>query len=119
MKTKSKTQSIMEYTLVIGLVGLAILGIQTYARRGIHVVIKVAADKLGRQEDYSKRETSLFSVGDPVGPSMTESADAFRQESLDVREVSRGKTVEKIGSFTEGASSQVTYEGYIKDKVIP
>jgi len=119
MKIRSASQSMMEYTIVIGLVALAILGMQTYARRGLQVVIKLAADPIGDQRDYTKREQNMFSVGDPVGPSMTEASDAVHREGLDVREVSHGAVRERIGNFQEGASTQVTYEGYIKDKVIP
>ena len=118
MKTKSKTQSMMEYTILIGLVGLAILGIHTYARRGIQVVIKLAADPVGKQEDYARRQENVFSVGDPVGPSMTEAQDLISQQSLDVRDVFHGKATEKVGSFQEGISSQITFQGRTEDRPI-
>ena len=116
MKTKAKAQSIMEYTIVIGLVGVAVLGMITYGKRGIQVAIKVAADEIGRQEDYSRRQKSILTVGESYGPSVTDAVDVIYQDSLEVRDVSRGVVRERIGSFQEGYATQETYEGGTQDK---
>ena len=49
-----KVQSIVEYTVLIGIVSLALISMHTYAKRGIQVVAKLSADKLG--EDFGGQE---------------------------------------------------------------
>jgi Flp pilus assembly pilin Flp len=49
MLRNKKAQSINEYAIIIGLVAVAIMGMQTYLKRGIQGVIKVSADELGDQ----------------------------------------------------------------------
>lgn len=51
MRKKSGGQSISEYTLIVGIVAVAIIGMQVYMKRGIQAVIRVAADEVGSQED--------------------------------------------------------------------
>lgn len=46
---KSKGQSILEYVLILGIVGMALGAMQFYFRRGIQGAIKVAADDIGEQ----------------------------------------------------------------------
>lgn len=48
---KLKAQSILEYVVVLGVVGMALGTMGLYFRRGIQAVIKVAADEVGIQED--------------------------------------------------------------------
>ncbi len=50
-KRKSKAQSLTEYALFLGVVGMAFITLQVYMKRGIQAVIKVAADEVGTQED--------------------------------------------------------------------
>lgn len=45
-----KAQSILEYAVLLGLVGLALSAMQIYFKRGIQSVIKVAADEVGSQK---------------------------------------------------------------------
>ena len=47
----AKGQSIMEYVVLIGVVAAAVLGMQAYAKRGIQAGIKVAADRIGSQQE--------------------------------------------------------------------
>lgn len=52
-----KAQNFVEYTLVLGIVGLALFGMQAYFKRGIQSVIKVTADDFGQQgEPFRKFE---------------------------------------------------------------
>ena len=44
-------QSIIEYVILIGVVAAAVLGMQAYAKRGIQAGIKVAADRIGSQQE--------------------------------------------------------------------
>ena len=118
MMTKTKAQSIMEYTIVIGMVSVAVLGMYTYGKRGIQVAIKVAADKIGKQEDYSRRKKAILGVADTIGPSVTQATDFIYQDSLEVRDVSRGRVRDRIANFQEGYTSQESDEGAIQDKRI-
>ncbi len=45
-----KAQSISEYVILIGIVALALIGMQVYMRRGIQAVVKTAADQIGDQK---------------------------------------------------------------------
>lgn len=55
---KLKAQSILEYVVLLGIVGLALGTMGLYFRRSIQSVIKIAADELGSQEDTE--EESLY-----------------------------------------------------------
>lgn len=48
---KSKAQSIMEYSIVIGLVFSVFLVMQAYLKRGIQAGIRISATPLGDQEE--------------------------------------------------------------------
>ena len=48
---KNKSQSILEYAIVLGVVIVALSAMSLYFRRGIQSVIKVAADEVGNQSD--------------------------------------------------------------------
>lgn len=41
-------QSISEYVILIGIVSMALLAMQTYMKRGIQAVVKVAADEMSQ-----------------------------------------------------------------------
>lgn len=49
MRYHNKAQNFVEYTLILGIVGVALISMQTYFKRGIQSVIKVTADDLGPQ----------------------------------------------------------------------
>lgn len=59
MKRKMLGQSIMEYTLIIGIVVAALIVMQVYIKRGIQAATKVAADQLSDQTtpDYLNIQT--------------------------------------------------------------
>ena len=44
-------QSILEYTILLGLVTMAFLTMRVYVRRGIAAAIKISADEIGAQDD--------------------------------------------------------------------
>ncbi len=48
-RMNNKAQNFVEYTLILGIVGLALFSMQAYFKRGIQSVIKVTADDLGPQ----------------------------------------------------------------------
>ena len=47
---RNRSQSILEYAVILGVVITALLAMSLYFRRGIQSVIKVAADEAGDQE---------------------------------------------------------------------
>lgn len=48
---KNKGQNLLEYTLILGIVTVALLGMQTYFKRGIQSIIKVVAKDYSPQGD--------------------------------------------------------------------
>lgn len=47
----NKGQNLIEYGLILGIITVALLGMQTYFKRGVQSVIKVVADDYGPQGD--------------------------------------------------------------------
>jgi Flp pilus assembly pilin Flp len=47
MDKMNKGQNLIEYTLILGLVAVALFSMQTYFKRGIQSVVKVVADDYG------------------------------------------------------------------------
>ena len=45
-----KSQSVIEYALLLALIGAALAGMQVYMKRGLQGVVKVATDQLGPQQ---------------------------------------------------------------------
>lgn len=79
-----KGQNLMEYAIIIGIVLIALSTMQTYIRRGIQAMIKVAADEMGTQEGgvddekWTTSEIHRVTGGKPAGaqevPALAEGA---------------------------------------------
>lgn len=52
-----KAQSVIEYTLILALIGAALAAMQVYMKRGLQGAVKVAADQLGPQQ-YQYQQTN-------------------------------------------------------------
>jgi len=67
-----KCQSIVEYTVLAGIVALALAGMHTYAKRGIQAITKVSADKLtqgfGGQEANTAIDSDWLDAWQPQEP---------------------------------------------------
>lgn len=63
---KAKAQSIIEYALLLGIIGLALGVMQLYFKRGIQAAIKVSADQLASQEGSSSKEPGQKITGTSV-----------------------------------------------------
>lgn len=50
--SSKRAQVVLEYAIILGIVALALGMMQVYVRRGIQAGIKIAADEIGRQEDF-------------------------------------------------------------------
>lgn len=51
IKKKTKAQSIIEYVILLVVIGAALSAMQLYFRRGIQAAVKLAADEVGNQAD--------------------------------------------------------------------
>ncbi|MBN2097053.1 MAG: hypothetical protein JW714_01090 [Candidatus Omnitrophica bacterium] len=59
-----KGQSVFEYAIILGVVGVALMAMQVYLRRGIQSGIRIAADELGEQDVFFRdREVSVTEEG--------------------------------------------------------
>lgn len=97
---RSKAQSIMEYSIVIGLVFSLFLVMQTYLKRGIQAGIRISAEQLGDQEKGTPivdPYTGVVEEEMPVGTTEKSSTDR-RIASLGGRTVKQsqetGRTLE-------------------------
>lgn len=50
MSLGKKAQSVIEYTLILALIGAALAAMQVYMKRGLQGAVKVATDQLGPQQ---------------------------------------------------------------------
>ena len=98
-----KAQSILEYTLILGVVALALTTMQLFFKRGIQASIKLAADEIGRQEDAEqvavesgdiKTEESI----NAVTHAFTTGTDRLQQHEGGRQEKSLNKTTTRGGS---------------------
>ena len=109
-KTKHKAQNILEYTILLGIISLALSGMSLYFRRGIQAVVKLAADEVGEQKkgalEYDYRyewkekgfsNISNFTTGRKIvtqlegGAVDYETYEKTRQEGILSRALSREK----------------------------
>lgn len=51
MRSWHRGQAIAEYAILFGIVTMAILGMQVYAKRGLQASVKQFADQIGPQQD--------------------------------------------------------------------
>ncbi|MCX5701731.1 MAG: hypothetical protein NTW64_01970 [Candidatus Omnitrophica bacterium] len=53
---RNKGQNLIEYTVVLGIVTVALIGMQTYFKRGIQSVVRVVADNYSNNSNNTQRE---------------------------------------------------------------
>ena len=53
-KLNKSAQSIPEYAVFLGVIVLAFIAMQTYIKRGLQGVVKVATDEIGLQKDSAR-----------------------------------------------------------------
>jgi hypothetical protein len=51
---KKRAHSLLEYSIILGIVGVALFAMQTHFKRGIQGMLKVIADDMGPQGDPQK-----------------------------------------------------------------
>jgi uncharacterized protein (UPF0333 family) len=99
---KNKSQSVLEYAIVLGLVIFALSAMALYFRRGIQSVIKVAADEVGSQKDAEEI--------DPLKGSKTSSSINRQLQMTQTGKVAAGNERQSgfnVVSSTSGTSTSV------------
>ncbi len=103
---KGKAQVLVEYTMVIGAVVMALMAMNVMIKRGVQGMIKVVADQVGNQEAAEQRfddsghmERSYSSMRTNADKTRTEEGGnlAYRYDDVTVTE---SETVSNLG-FTE------------------
>lgn len=61
IKASIQGQSISEYLILIAIVIAAVVAMQTYARRGIQAVVKLATDDIGLQNEVFSKSADMYS----------------------------------------------------------
>ena len=99
-------QAIVEYAILIGVITAAIVGMQTYAKRGIQATVKLAADQIGSQRqggqdisaevEFRIRDNSvIFTDAEFVKATATGGGGARRSAPF-ARSVSRGTSSDAV-----------------------
>ncbi len=94
-KMKAKAQSIIEYALLLGIIGLALGAMQLYFKRGIQAAIKVSVDQLGSQEGSSLKEPDQKITGTSV-----EEANTIETSTRSPAEATFNRVTTSEGSST-------------------
>lgn len=97
---KKKSQSLIEYSLILAIVGTALMGMQVYMKRGIQAAVKVSADQLGSQQSQQvlinfRRQTNSVTTtsGSRSGSVETQvSAGGAQNRSTDTTSTSSGSS---------------------------
>jgi len=92
---KNQAQSILEYTIIIGVIAAAFFLMQKYLQRSVQLSIKVAADGLGVQREGMRERGTFQGVGNYRG-------SGFLTETMSTKEVSSLRTYEPSGSTDRG-----------------
>lgn len=96
-----RAQSLIEYSLILAILGAALVGMQVYMKRGIQGVVKTAADQLGTQEGAQvlinfKRQTNSVTAttGSRAGAVATHiSAGGTQTRDTSITSTSSGSSV--------------------------
>ena len=115
-----KAQSIVEYIILIGIVSFALISMHTYAKRGIQVVAKLSADKLGEKFGGQEGNTGTshpewFDIWQPEEPISTLEVSSESAEEQAVNS-SAGRVRDAQGRFRSSKIKSFSLEGRKIDK---
>jgi hypothetical protein len=106
MINRQKGQSVLEYAIILGVVGLALGSMQVYLRRGIQAGIKIAADEIGLQKDamevVSGVDQAEYENGDIKLTEVFRQEIKVRSEAWAEREVTHGANGGQSTGIDEG-----------------
>jgi len=114
-----KCQSIVEYTVLIGIVSMALVGMHTYAKRGIQAITKVSADKL--TQGFGGQEANIVINSDWLDiwqPQELLSTSELSSENVKAQTVDSltGKVKKAKGSFGSNRTKSFSIGGRKIDK---
>lgn len=110
---KRRAQSIMEYSIVLGVVVAILVGMQVYLKRGIQAGIKIAADQVGVQ---NKALPELDPREDAVQEGNSTS-NTFSEKTMNVFGDAQSVTSEQV-THTHGSSrSERKEDGWYQIRV--
>ncbi len=104
---EKKAQTIIEYTMILGVIAMILFAMNTMVKRGIQGMIKVVADQVGNQESAEQRF-------DDTGHMETSSAH-IRADLDKVTGEFGGVTTYIYGDVTETGSTTVTNLGFTEE----
>jgi len=87
---RNKSQSTLEYSIVLGIIIVALSAMTLYFRRGIQSVIKVASDEAGNQKDAEEI--------DPLKGTKTASSINRKSQMTQTSKVNLGN--ERVSDFS-------------------
>lgn len=102
---KRKSQSLIEYALILGIVAAALLGMQVYMKRGIQRAVQLSADQLGEQQVTinSQREANTISTSTDkkFGTVRTqESLGGGQASNINTTDITSGTTTSEVISYS-------------------
>lgn len=114
MSLGKKAQSVIEYTLILALIGAALAAMQVYMKRGLQRVVKVATDQLGPQR-YQYQQTNPNGAQIYFRNGQTESIGNSINQGTIRTAVSAGgaqtKTIDTAETITSSSNSNSTETG--------
>jgi hypothetical protein len=110
-KKNTKAQSISEYVVFIGIVTIALLGMQVYMKRGIQAVIKTSADEVGNQQDAEEIDPNKGTKMNSTFHQVVTGAGAKEATESLPKGVSRRVIVYEGGSQTSDFATTSTTTG--------
>jgi len=114
MSLGKKAQSVIEYTLLLALIGAALAAMQVYMKRGLQGVVKVAADQLGPQR-YQYEQSNPNGAPIYFMNGQTESIGNSTSQGTIRTMVSEGgaqtKTIDTDETITSSSNSNTTETG--------
>lgn len=122
-KFRKKSQSMVEYTLIIGTVALALTFMSTYGQRGIQSVIKLSADNLGSQKPDLEGSTDIggepyYFAGDiwEEGEATLRGETRIARQGLESEQVEEQNFQKRLGMYIEVESEREYLGGILQDK---
>lgn len=100
----NRAQNFVEYTLILGIVGLALFGMQAYFKRGIQSVIKMTADDLGPQ-------------GEPIATKFKSNPVVYAQKINDQEKIEAATKANYYPDTEKGPGSKYYYNSTSSEEV--
>ena len=111
MPVGKKAQSVIEYAILLALVGAALAGMQVYMKRGLQGVVKFQADQLGPQQ-YQFQQTNpngaMIPFGNVTADSVSDSAKQGTVRTIVSEGGSERREINTIETIISSSNSNST-----------